>query len=123
MGPTITSLIQNKFFTFKESAIYVKKYSLKRMIYSLAYIILSLGLFVSPIVSFPQDAIQFGGNADDVKVKSGSSCPEFCLPEDARVCGSDGVTYENSCKLEQAACHSGKSGLTIAHEGQCPEVG
>merc|ERR1712038_2023727 len=122
MGHTITSLIQNKFFTFKESTIYEKNYSLKRMIYSLVYIkLVILGLSLSPIVSFPQDAIQFGGNADDVKVKSGSSCPEFRLPEEARVCGSDGVTYENSCKLEQTACHSGKNGLTIAHDGQCAE--
>merc|ERR1711874_783157 len=116
MGPTITSLIQNKFFTFKESAIY-----LKRMLYSLVYIsLVTLGLFISPIVSFPQDAISFGGTTDDVKVKEDSSCPEFCLPEDARVCGSDGVTYENSCKLQQTACHS-KNGLTISHEGQCAE--
>merc|ERR1712038_653771 len=123
MGPTITSLIQNKFFTFKESAIYLKTYSLKTMLYSGVYISLAtLGLFISPIISFPQDAISFGGTTDDVKVKAEpSTCPEFCLPEDARVCGSDGVTYENSCKLEQTACHSGKNGLTIAHEGQCAE--
>ena len=33
----------------------------------------TLGLFISPIVSFPQDAIQFGGARDDVKVPTGSS--------------------------------------------------
>merc|ERR1712038_257749 len=81
MGHTITSLIQNKFFTFKESAIYEKNYSLKRMIYSLVYIkLVILGLSISPIVSFPQDAIQFGGNADDVKVKSGSGEREDNTP-------------------------------------------
>jgi len=91
------------------------------MLYSLVYIsLVTLGLLISPIVSFPQDAISFGGTTDDVKVKEDSSCPEFCLPEDARVCGSDGVTYENSCKLQQTACHS-KNGLTISHEGQCAE--
>merc|ERR1712038_1898856 len=81
MGHTITSLIQNKFFTFKESAIYEKNYSLKRMIYSLVYIkLVILGLSISPIVSFPQDAISFGGTTDDVKVKEGSGEREDNTP-------------------------------------------
>jgi len=89
----------------------------------------TLGLFISPIVSFPQDAISFGGSRDDVKVvkdtvterQKDTDCPEFCLPEQAPVCGTDGTDYSNSCKLKQAACHAGNNALRIAYKGRCTE--
>jgi len=94
------------------------------MIYTNIYLRLAtIGLFISPIISFPQDAISFGGTTDDVKVKTDSEtdCPEFCIAEEAPVCGTDRTTYSNSCKLQQTACHSGNNNLKIAHEGECTE--
>jgi hypothetical protein len=94
------------------------------MVYTNIYLRLAtLGLFISPIVSFPQDAISFGGATDNVKVKTDSDtvCPEFCLPEQAPVCGTDRNTYSNGCKLKQTACHSENNSLKIAHEGECIE--
>ena len=35
------------------------------------------------------------------------------------MCGSDGVTYSNSCFLELADCQNPHVKITLAHEGEC----
>ncbi|KAB7496079.1 Follistatin-related protein 1 [Armadillidium nasatum] len=42
------------------------------------------------------------------------SCPDHLKP----VCGSDGVSYDNHCKLHQKACISGNH-IRIKHKGNC----
>ncbi|KDO22140.1 hypothetical protein SPRG_10958 [Saprolegnia parasitica CBS 223.65] len=50
-------------------------------------------------------------------------CPSICTMEYAPVCGTDGTTYSNGCKLEIARCRGGpKSTLRIAHVGPCDDT-
>jgi len=45
-------------------------------------------------------------------------CPMVYAP----VCGSNGVTYSNACRMRVSACVSGKT-ITVAHEGKCEGSG
>ena len=38
------------------------------------------------------------------------------------VCGSDGITYQDSCWLEQTRCKK-KPDLTLAYHGECKKKG
>lgn len=51
------------------------------------------------------------------KTESGG-CSGACTREYDPVCGSDGKTYSNSCKLRQADCRSWTR-ITMAHRGEC----
>ncbi|KAL3860973.1 hypothetical protein ACJMK2_007067, partial [Sinanodonta woodiana] len=47
-------------------------------------------------------------------------CPSDCLPVDAKVCGSDGMTYQNECELRVASCMMQKTILMVS-VGQCED--
>ena len=46
------------------------------------------------------------------------NCPDFCTEQYEPVCGSNGKTYGNKCKLESEACKSRVS-LRMAYRGEC----
>jgi coxsackievirus/adenovirus receptor len=59
-------------------------------------------------------------------VRNGSAgcvCPEKkCLSVTDPLCGSDGVTYGNTCELEKASCEQQKH-ITIENRGNCVKMG
>jgi hypothetical protein len=51
-------------------------------------------------------------------IPSNHNCNLACQMNWTPLCGTDGVTYGNSCQLESAACAKGISVL-VAHAGEC----
>jgi len=49
---------------------------------------------------------------------STSDCVSVCRPVDRPVCGTDGVSYDNICKLHQEACLQGKR-VSVDYHGYC----
>ena len=50
-------------------------------------------------------------------------CPreDECPSSGHKVCGSDGKTYDNECKLKAQAC-KGSSGLVVTKQDRCGKV-
>lgn len=46
-----------------------------------------------------------------------STCERACSSEYNPVCGSNGFTYPNECKLQEAACEN--QVLRLVHDGEC----
>ena len=48
-------------------------------------------------------------------------CPKVCTQEFRPVCGVDGKTYSNRCKMEKTACEEGRV-VTVRGEGPCKRL-
>ncbi|XP_035210218.1 agrin-like, partial [Stegodyphus dumicola] len=47
-------------------------------------------------------------------------CPQKCVKVEAKVCGNDGVTYQNECELRVSACNK-KQYIIVASKGPCDQ--
>ena len=48
-------------------------------------------------------------------------CIKVCTQEFRPVCGVDGKTYSNRCKMEKTACEEGRV-VTVRGEGPCKRL-
>lgn len=50
---------------------------------------------------------------------SSEDCPEKCEAFYNPVCGSNGETYKNICRLSRENCLRKKDKVIVVHEGEC----
>lgn len=67
----------------------------------------------------PDLKLDYEGNC--VKPPDESQCPKACTRDYNPVCGSDNITYDNECILENAGCMNPKSSIFVAYKGPCNE--
>eukprot|EP00933_Yihiella_yeosuensis_P084572 TRINITY_DN99127_c0_g1_i1.p1 TRINITY_DN99127_c0_g1~~TRINITY_DN99127_c0_g1_i1.p1 ORF type:complete len:151 (-),score=2.19 TRINITY_DN99127_c0_g1_i1:3-455(-) len=68
---------------------------------------------------FPSDDASTGlPNGHKSSTFENRDCSLMCPMNYAPVCGSDGMTYSNECRLKVAAC-VGNADITVVHEGKC----
>ena len=57
-------------------------------------------------------------NQNHVKIRMNQKCPSQCPRQESPVCGSDGNSYDNVCKMIQSTCRTG-SDVGLSHVGRC----
>ncbi|XP_052817938.1 uncharacterized protein LOC128243954 [Mya arenaria] len=61
--------------------------------------------------------IKYKGECASVRARGIICTTPWCWPTHALVCGSDGVTYDNQCELNNAMCDN--EHLKTEHSGPC----
>eukprot|EP00090_Calanus_glacialis_P024643 TRINITY_DN38303_c0_g1_i1.p1 TRINITY_DN38303_c0_g1~~TRINITY_DN38303_c0_g1_i1.p1 ORF type:complete len:582 (+),score=148.54 TRINITY_DN38303_c0_g1_i1:141-1748(+) len=60
--------------------------------------------------------VQHAGACEETGLEE--RCPSDCPTDYRPVCGSDGVTYDNPCRMQEADCRSDR-GVSLNYEGSC----
>ncbi|GMF41584.1 unnamed protein product [Phytophthora fragariaefolia] len=60
------------------------------------------------------------GSVGSSLASSGTTCNQACPDDYDPVCGTDGVTYSNSCKLGVASCENFAKAISKKSDGPCP---
>jgi hypothetical protein len=50
-----------------------------------------------------------------------SECATICIETSDPVCGTDGRTYQNLCKLEVANCEDLEKDILKSYDGECDD--
>ena len=74
--------------------------------------------------AYPTDNSENGSNGSG-GLNSGSTtdCATNCLANYDPVCGTDGKTYSNECRLNVANCQDRQNTIRVASNGECGQSG
>jgi hypothetical protein len=76
------------------------------------------GLEATACLSRTDVTVVSEGPCDDVAAERG--CPTRCPLLLKPVCGNDGITYDNDCRLKYASCTKA-GGVEVKHGGECKD--
>ena len=76
-------------------------------------------VFIQPTVTTATTTTTAATTTMLTTAATSTSCMFSCTSDYRPVCGSDGNTYGNKCKLRRHACNTNDIDLVVAYDGEC----